>query len=143
MLAQSQRLRRLAVYVLLLWVSVVTTGVVHACVIQTHLQQAPQVVAEGHQSGETDAGEVDCHHAAGHESMVAHPSCERLCDGPSAVLQAEKQVGNPFAGFWLASAPIPSFVFQSAPQHSRIVPGAHDGWRTAIPISIAFLRLAL
>jgi hypothetical protein len=140
MLAQSQRLRRLAVYVLLLWLSVLAAGVVHACVVQTQLQHAVQSVAEG-QSGETDAGDVDCHRA--HESTAGHPPCERLCDGPSAVPQAEKQPVNPFGGFWLVSAPIPSFMFQSVPQHSRTIPSAHDRWRTAIPISIAFLRLAL
>jgi hypothetical protein len=143
MLAQSQRLRRLAAFVLLLWASVLATGVVHACMVQTQLQHAVQSVAEG-QSGGTDAGEVDCHHAAGNESTASRPPCERLCDGPSAVPQAEKHLANPLGGFWLACAPIPSFVFQSAPQHSRTtIHSAHDRWRTAIPISIAFLRLAL
>src|SRR6185369_17678600 len=77
-----------------------------------------------------------------HESDHTRAPCERLCDGPSVVLQAEKQQSNPLSGFWLASAPIPAFTFQCSAEPGAVVSSAVR-WHATIPISIAFLRLTL
>jgi hypothetical protein len=150
MLAQPQRLRRLAVHVLLVWLFALGTGIVNACVVQVQLHQAAHSVAHGHADMEAapDEGAVPAatehqHHQHEHQADRSHPPCERLCDAPSVAPQPEKQLSNLLSGFWLAPAPIPSFNFQSSIEPDRIVPSTHVRWRKSIPIPIAFLRLAL
>lgn len=149
MFAQPQRLRRLAVHVLLVWLFALGTGVVNACVVQVQLHQAAHVVAHGHQDMEAalDEGAVPHatvhQHQSEHQADRSHPPCERLCDAPSVAPQPEKQQSNLLSGFWLAPAPIASFNFQSSIEPDRIAPSTHVRWRKSIPISIAFLRLAL
>lgn len=132
MLLQPQRLRRLAVYVLLVWLFGLGSGVVNACVVQAGLHTSAHSAV---QASQASADEQDCDHT--------HPPCERLCDAPSVVPQAEKQQSNPLSGFWLASAPIPSFNFQPGDETGATIASAHWRWRKSIPFSIAFLRLTL
>jgi hypothetical protein len=141
MFSQPQRLRRFAVYVLLVWLFGLGSAVVNACVLHPGLSHGIVSVAHGHD----DEGHVG--HAADQstddECDHGRPPCERLCDGPSVVPQAEKQQSNPLASFWLASAPIPTFNFQCSAEPGSAVSSASMRWYTAIPISIAFLRLTL
>jgi hypothetical protein len=142
MFAQPRQIRRLAAHVLLVWLFVLGVGVANACVVQMGLHHSAETVAPCHeavlesaQSGQATQGD--------HQPDRTHPPCQRLCDGPSAVTQAEKTQSNPLNGFWLASAPLPSVTFQSWAEPSGIVPSDDPHWRQAVPIPIAFLRLAL
>jgi hypothetical protein len=142
MLSQPQRLRRFAVYVLLVWLFGLGSGIVNACVVRSELNHGILSVSHEH------AGKGHLAHAAGqstddHECDHTRPPCERLCDGPSVVPQAEKQQSNPLSGFWLAAAPIPAFNFQCSAEPGGTVSSARLRWHTTIPISIAFLRLTL
>lgn len=150
MFTQPQRLRRLAVHVLLVWLFALGTGIVNACVVQVQLHPAAHSVAHGHpgmgavpDQGTFPDAVVHQHHQHEQQADRSHPPCERLCDAPSVAPQPEKQQSNLLSGFWLAPAPIPSFNFQSSIEPDRIVPGTQVGWRKSIPIPIAFLRLAL
>jgi hypothetical protein len=145
MLSQPQRLRRFAVYVLLVWLFGLGSGIVNACVVQLGFHNPAHAAAHGGdhraavlqaaQASQATGDEQDCDHT--------HPPCERLCDAPSVVPQAEKQQSNPLTGFLLAPAPIPSFNFQPRAEAGETIASAHWRWRKSIPISIAFLRLTL
>jgi hypothetical protein len=149
MFSQPQRLRRFAVHVLLVWLFALGTAIANACTVQLHLQLPAQAVLQDHQheavADENQASDTSspqhqpCHDTAGH----APPPCERLCDGPSVVPQAERHAVDLPSGFWLASAPPPlSFEFQSFDAEPT-VPSDSVRWREPVPIAIAFLRLAL
>jgi hypothetical protein len=144
MFAQPQRLRRLAVHVLLMWLFVLGTGVVHACVVRAAAGGAP-AVAHCHEAVDAAADAADAHEAAVNDQDPGriHTPCERLCDAPSVVPQAENQLSNPLSGFWLACAPLPAFAFQPGAAPDRSQPSAPDRWHKSVPVSIAFLRLTL
>ena len=143
MFTQPQRLRRLAVYVLLVWLFGLGSGIVNACVVQMQLDDSATLLAQ-HEHEEATVDALHCHDGdAQHESDANHPACERLCDSPSAVPQTEKLQSNPLSGFLMAAAPLPSFTFQIHSDPGAILPGEHLRWRTDVPISIAFLRLSL
>lgn len=147
MFSRPQRLRRLALQVLLVWLFALGAGIVNACVVQVQLRDAAHAMPHDHQDmgAALDEGPVVAADHSSHEYQAdsSQPPCKRLCDGPSAAPQTEKQPSNPLSGFWLAPAPLPSFSFQPSIPPSRLVPSTHVRWRKAIPISIAFLRLAL
>lgn len=144
MLAQPQRLRRLAAYVLLVWLFGLGSGIVNACVVRGESSHAAYAVAHDH-GGAALVDEAQAPHAAGHdhESVATHLPCQRLCDAPSAAPQSDKQQSSPLSGLWLAAAPVPSFDFQSSAEPRRTVASTHVRWRKTIPVSIAFLRLTL
>ena len=148
MFTQPQRLRRFAVQVLLVWLFALGAGIVHACVVQVQMQHSDAAAAYvHHDAASAVADEVQIADAPGdvheHDGALTEPPCKRLCDGPSAAPQAEKQPSNPLSGFWLAPAPLPSFSFQPSIATDRLAPSTQVRWRKVIPISIAFLRLAL
>ena len=154
MFTHPQSLRRFAVHVLLVWLFALGCGVVNACVVQLHMQQPAPVAAQpalhDHQQvaaapadESADCATVHGHQPTGDQADRTHPACERLCDAPSVAPQPEKQQSNLLSGFWLAPAPVPSFDFQSSIEPVRIAPSDNARWRRAIPVSIAFLRLAL
>jgi hypothetical protein len=150
MFTQPQRLRRLAVHVLLVWLFAVGTGIVNACVVQVQLHPTAHSAARGHPDmgavpdhGTVPAAAVHQHHQHEQQADRSHPPCERLCAAPSVAPQPEKQPSNLLSGFWLAPAPVPSFNFQSSIEPDRIIPGTQVRWRKSISIPIAFLRLAL
>ena len=150
MFTQSQRLRRFAVHVLLVWLFALGTGIVNACVVQLHMQQPAHAAAHDAQAmiagavdEETDCASLHGQQQAGDQTDHSRPACERLCDAPSVAPQPEKQQSNLASGFWLAPAPVLSFDFQSSVEPLRIAPRDDARWRKSIPISIAFLRLAL
>ena len=69
--------------------------------------------------------------------------CERLCDEPVAPAQADKQQSSPLSGFWLAAAPLATLPQWQAVDKKTPLPRAAPASRSAIPISIVYLRLAL
>lgn len=144
MSSQPQRLRQLAVYVLLAWLFGLGTGVVNACVVRSDAAPAAHSVAHA-VAAQTQAFAAAAQDAVDDEQGCDHsrPPCERLCDGPSAVTQAEKYQSNPLSGFWLAAAPIPSFHFPRLAILKGLAAGADPGWLASVPIPIAFLRLTL
>jgi hypothetical protein len=144
---QPQRLRRFAAHVLLVWLFALGTGIANACVVQLHMQQPalhdhPQMAAAPADEG-ADCATVHGHQQTGDQADRTHPPCERLCDAPSVAPQPEKQQSNLLSSFWLAPAPVPSFDFQSSIEPVRIAPSDNARWHRTIPVSIAFLRLAL
>ena len=139
--ARAPRLRRFAVHVLLVWLFALGTGIVNACVVQLHMPQPAQIAAQAAMHDHQQM--LHEHRQHGDQVDRTHPPCERLCDAPSVAPQPEKQQSNLLSGFWLAPAPVPSFDFQSSVQPIRIAPSDDARWRKTIPISIAFLRLAL
>jgi hypothetical protein len=135
---QTQRLRRFAVHVLLLWLFAFSTGIVNACVVQMHFGQPEHAMLHG------DHGMH--HQASGHEHQTDHSNlpCERFCDEPSAVAQPVKQQSDSASHSWPAAPPAPSFEFQAL---SGAVTGTPASipirWAATVPIPIAFLRLTL
>ena len=147
MFSRPQRLRRLAFQVLLVWLFALGTGIVNACVVQVQVREASHAVPHDHEEMQAALDEIqvaaalpDSHE---HETDNTQPPCKRLCDGPTAAPQTEKQPSNPLSGFWLAPAPLPAISFQPSIPSDAVAPSTHVRWRKAIPISIAFLRLAL
>lgn len=140
------RLRRLAACVLLLWLFGLTSGVVNACVVASGLRHAAHVATV---EAARDRAAQPAHAATAlglqcdHDGHDDAPPCERLCDEPVAPAQADKQQASPLSGFWLAAAPLVA-VPQWQPAAPRApLPRAEPGSRTAVPIPIAYLRLAL
>lgn len=137
------RLRRLAAYVLLLWLFGLTSGVVNACVVASGLRHAAHAVAV---EAAQDHGAPHAHGAAAQHDHDGHddqPPCERLCDEPVAPTQADKQQASPLSGFWLAAAPLVSLPQWQAVSRKAALSRAEPAFRTSIPIPIAYLRLAL
>lgn len=137
------RLRRFAACVLLLWLFGLASGVVNACVVASGLRHAAHAAAveaaHDHASHGADAAAAQ-HDHDGHDEQ---PPCERLCDEPAAPAQADKQQGSPLSGFWLAAAPLASLPQWPDMARSAALPRAAPAARAAIPIPIAYLRLAL
>lgn len=143
---QMQRLRRLALHVLLAWLFAFGTGVVNACVVQAHVRSASLAAAAQQAQAQMqaqDAADAPCVHEGGGGADHSKLPCERFCEEPGAVAQAAKQQSDVTGGFLLAAAPPASFQFQSWTQPDSTPASAPAPWRAAIPIPIAFLRLAL
>jgi hypothetical protein len=148
-------LRRLAAYVLLLWLFGLASGVVNACVIGGEVRHgAPMVSHVGHESHASMAmHEMAMHDMAmdemamdaGDQDQTEHstPPCERLCDAPAVARVADKELGSVLAGFWLAPAPLPTVTLRLLPLATRTAPASEPPWRPGVPLSIAFQHLTL
>lgn len=145
MFAQSQRLRRFAAYVLLVWLFGLGAGIANACVVHGGLSDSGHVAMHGADAGQGVSAQAQVDQAIGadQECDQADPPCKQLCDAPSVVPQAEKQQSNPLSGLWLACAPLPSPHLESGAEPAATIAGTHVRWRKTIPVSIAFLRLTL
>lgn len=142
---QTQRLRRLAVHVLLAWLFALGTGIANACVVQPALRDCGQAASHEHFHAAPDPAHGQAHGVAGHAHSASDTApCERLCDQPSAVPQAAKQQTDVMNGLsWLAPAPLPVWDFRALPAVNAVIDGTPIFWRATVPIPIAFLRLAL
>jgi hypothetical protein len=145
----QRSLRRFAATVLLVWLFGLASGIVNACVVSAGVRSDAGTVATVDRDAVVMAPEAAAileHHAAGHDhgAKSIPPACERLCEAPPAApQQAEKQAGNHLSGLWLAAAPVPSMVLHVVARTSVPLPRAEPERPAAVPISIAFLRLAL
>lgn len=150
-------LRRLASYVLAVWLFALGSGVVNACLVSGELRHGVPA-ASLHQGHDMDAADAADHDMAGHDmashDMPAHPGhdhqdrngkppCERLCDAPAAARVADKELGSSLAGFWLAPAPLPTVTLRVLPAATHAAPAPVQPWRATVPLPIAFQRLAL
>lgn len=143
---QTQRLRRFALHVLLAWLFALATGVVNACVMGVQLPDATASVVHGAHAVATDAVHAAAHEAddPAHESISGKPPCERSCDEPSVLpQQAVKQQSDSPSGFWLAALPASSPASPAVSPADTRLDSSQIRWGPAIPIPIAFLRLAL
>ncbi len=137
------RLRRLAAYVLLVWLFGLASGIVNACVLGSEVRETPHAaVHPTHGDGGAMADHAADAHAAHQQHPDRKPPCERLCDAPAA-RAADKDLGTVVAGFWLAPAPLPS-------PHLRLSAGARQSfvtaqppWLVTVPLPIAYQRLTL
>lgn len=138
-------LRRLAAFVLLLWLFGVASGVANACVAASGLRHAAHAVAVEAALDHASHGVHVAPAQGGHDHGVHddQPPCERLCEEPRARTQGDKQQSIPLASFWLAGAPLPLFPQWPASETMSPAPRAELALRTAIPIPIAYLRLTL
>jgi hypothetical protein len=150
MFGQRQRLRRLAAQVLLMWLFALGAGIVNACVIEPELRHAAAFAAHGQDDQHHAASHLRHDHAAGsigHKHRSPHSSkapCAKFCDEPSASTQPLKQQADEFNAVSLATGPISSFTLSDMSLPPGGVSGAEpERSRGAIPIPIAFLRLAL
>ena len=145
----QRRLRRLAAYVLLVWLFGLGSGIVNACVVAVQLRHVEHAAVQAHHDHgamAVDSAVAENAHPGAHDDgqgNLARPPCERLCDGPPAAPQADKQSVNPLGTAWLAAAPLPSFDFRLLARPSATTPDAGLRWVATIPIPIAFLRLTL
>ena len=145
----QRSLRRLAATVLLVWLFGLASGIVNACIVSAELRPGAafaESVEHDHAAITAEAAEAMEHGLAGHDNggQPVSPACERLCDAPPAAPNAERLAANLLSSLWLAVAPPPTIVVQAVPPSSALLPRADQAWpAAAIPISIAFLRLAL
>jgi len=144
----QRSLRRFAATVLLVWLFGLASGIVNACIVSGDLRHGTAAAAgsaEHDHAAMTAAADGMQHGLDGHATGAkpVPPACERLCEAPPAAPQAEKLGGTLLSGFWLAAAPPPGMVMPAVPRSSAPLPRADQAWPAAIPISIAFLRLAL
>lgn len=135
------QLRRFAASVLLLWLFGLGSGVVNACVVASGLRHAAHAAALQATHDHGGAHATTALHD--HEGREDQPPCERLCEEPVAPAQADKQQASPLSGFWLAAAPLASLPQWPDMAGSAPLPRAEPAARRAIPIPIAYLRLAL
>lgn len=137
------RLRRLAAFVLLLWLFGLTSSVVNACVVASGLRHAVHAAAaeavHDHAGHRADGAAAQAPQHEHHEQ----PPCERLCDEPVAPAQADKQQASTLSGFWLAAALPTSLPAWQAVARKAPRPPAEPAFRAALPIPIVYLRLAL
>lgn len=142
MSARRTSLHRLAVHVLLAWLFVLATGFVHACVVNAQTRSAEHAMAQP----DADAAH-HVHDGAGDGEHAAHDGsvpCERCCDDASALAPAAvKLQADGSGGFWLASAAAPPFFLSFLSDADGVPDSRRERWRAAVPIPIAFLRLAL
>lgn len=137
------RLRRFAACVLLLWLFGLASGVVNACVVASGLRHAAHAAAVEAAWDHAAHGAAAAGAQSGHEDHDEQPPCERLCDEPVAPAQADKQQSSPLTGFWLAATPLATPPQWQADTRRAPLPRTEPASRTAIPIPIAYLRLAL
>ncbi len=145
-----RRLRRFAAWVLLVWLFGLASGIANACIVSAQWRQVDAAaLAAGHDHSamaDGDLADMDMRHgAAGHDhgGKTPPPACERLCDAPAAAPQADKSASQTLSAFWLAPAPLPAVTMRPAPPPAAPPPIDELRWAATIPISIAFLRLAL
>jgi hypothetical protein len=144
----QRSLRRFAATVLFVWLFGIASGIVNACIVSGELGRGAALaesVEHDHSAMTAAEAETMEHGSVAHDdgAKSGSPACERLCEAPPAAPQAEKLGGNLLSAFWLAVAPPPTMVVQAVPRSSTPPPRADHAWSAAIPISIAFLRLAL
>lgn len=141
------RIRRLAAYVLLLWVFGLASGIVNACVLGSdsrHAVHAVAVAVHVHHAGMA-MDDMDGHAGHEHPADQGKPACERLCDAPVAARAADNELASALAGFWLAAAPLPMVAPRAVEPVDADAPPPEGAPRVrqAVPLPIAFLRLAL
>jgi hypothetical protein len=139
-------LRRLAAYVLLVWLFGLASGIVNACVLGSASPHAAHALIRAGHVHEDGMAMPDSAGHGGHEHQrdQGKPPCERLCDAPVAARAADHDLAAALAGFWLAPAPLPSIAVRAV-ESADAVPGpdAAPRWRQGVPLPIAFLRLTL
>lgn len=154
MFAQRSRVRRLAAYMLLVWVMALSAGVVNACVIEPDLHHATQLAGESsaghgealvHDQVEQDGHPTDSS-AHEHSNPGSAPSqCIKFCDDESTSVPSGRVQSEPMDPVhWLmlttaipASAPVGNELVAWVMSPSAWVPHRQG------PILYAFLRLAL
>lgn len=144
MFRRPQRLRHLTAQVLLMWLFALSAGFVNACVLEARSPvggvPGGEVVAHAHATSLPDAD--PCAHGETAPDPGKAP-CVKFCDEPAAGAQVLKTQFDPSSTAWaaIASFSMPTVETPPAAVHE---PGVdHEPWPAAIPIPIAFLRLAL
>ena len=118
---------------LLVWLFALATGVVNACVLQPE--------ARSGNASQTQQG---------HDSTSAHPNepapsppCAKFCDEPATAGQVLAQQTDAFVALGLPPAPGHGVRLDATAQPASGVRAELAPRPAAIPIPIAFLRLAL
>ena len=148
MFGPPNRLRRIALRVLVMWLFAVVTSVVHACVIAPGIRLAASG-ADGTGSHHAAAATA-VHQHGGHGSEHRHgapksenAACLKFCSDESASAPAAKQTFDPAPSATLAPplAVVPPSI---APVGRGLGAGGFlETARPPVPIAIAFVRLTL
>lgn len=146
MFSQRQRLRRIALHVLLAWVLMLAAGIVNACVLATSTGNDFVNAAHPGSAAAPNPAGCDMHvtldqgRGAPHRGMAA---CAKAFNAPSTGAQTLNQKLDPLTAPWLAPAPAPATSpLTSAPEVGPSVVD-RDPAPPAIAIRIAFLHLTL
>ena len=146
MFGQRRRLRVVAAQVLLTWLFALGAGIVNACVLEPELRHpVTNASHDQHHSG-SGSHHHDTHHSGGHDRPSPHANnapCAKFCDEPSTGAQTLQPQIDPFHAIGLAAPPVNSLTLDATPPVGRAFAADHEQWRPAIPIRLAFLRLAL
>ncbi|HJW11561.1 MAG TPA: hypothetical protein VJ598_07235 [Albitalea sp.] len=131
---QRQRLRRFALHMLLVWLFALGSGVVNACVLEP---EARHDAAAAH----VQAGMPSPQHDEDARHGTSAP-CAKFCDDPAAAVQFLKQQTD--VSMTLVALPTSALLPLIA--EARVADAAaieRTPRSAAVPIQIAFLRLAL
>ena len=138
-----KRIRHMAAQALLVWLFALGLGVANACLLEAGPLDGNAVGAQnGHQHDHSPAHspQADDKHSPSHGGKSP---CSKFCDEPSVGAQNIKHPLNPLDVVALGPIPSVSNRVQHNPPHDGLKPVDAFRWRTAIPVSITFLRLTL
>lgn len=139
MFRHRQQLRLWAARVLLVWVFAMGAGVANACLPKAATEHAGLPTAQGSEASASHHGEADAPHGA-----TDAANCADICDKASVSIPMQKPTSDDMQAHPLicvvAATALPAPVLE--PTNSN-VPRRDGVQAPPIPISIAFLRLAL
>jgi hypothetical protein len=144
MFAHRNRLRIVAVRVLLAWVLALATSFANACMVDPVLHQLGQPALGSHSAHVGHPGHNHDHsgHAGGSSHDHEH-ACDKFCDEASAGVQNPKPKVDPANGSWLA-IPLAAAATTVPPAATAIAPAnCAVRWRPLPPVPLVFLRLTL
>ena len=129
-----------------MWLLALGAGIVNACALEPELRH-PAITAahDQHHSGSGNH-DHDSHRSGGHDHPSPHADnapCAKFCDEPSTGAQTLEPQIDPFHAIGLAAPPVNSLTLHATTPLASSFAAHRELWRPAIPIPIAFLRLAL
>ena len=130
---------------LVVWLFALVTGVVNACTVAPEFRH--DTSAQAHQ--QRDPMPAQAHERSsslGHDEGVLHAGnapCTKFCDQPSTTAQVLKQQTDAFAVLGLPAVPGHGLRFDATADVASAAAIEHTRRPAAVPILIAFLRLAL
>lgn len=143
--ARHARLRRLAAWVLFVWLFTLTTGIVNACVVTPQAMGGEAAMAIVSAMPSAPVGHKDgCGDCADDNTpSVSQGPCGKFCVDESSSVPSARRAFDPWPA--LAIAPVPTMalsVADPAPPAADIADSVPISL-ARVPIRIAYLRLTL
>ncbi|WP_372528008.1 hypothetical protein [Piscinibacter sp.] len=130
---------------LVVWLFALVTGVVNACTVAPEFRH--NTSSQAHQQHDPMAAHANERSSPlGHDEGALHAgnaSCAKFCEQPSTTAQVLKQQTDVFAVLGLPAVPGHGLRFDATADVASAVAVEGTLRPAAIPIPIAFLRLAL